>query len=44
MEFLFAIIEIFGSFSFEGLSSRGRSSGTPESGYGPINSGYGPIN
>ena len=44
MDFLFAIMEVFGSFSIERSFSRGRSTDTPETSYGPINTSYGPIN
>lgn len=44
MDFLFGIMELFGTFAFERFSSRKTSDSTAASGYGPINSGYGPIN
>jgi hypothetical protein len=43
MDFLFGIMELFGTFAFERSSGR-TPIGTADSGYGPINSGYGPIN
>jgi hypothetical protein len=42
MDFLFAMIEIFGGFSFG--CPQGQSSGTPGAGYGPVSTGYGPVN